>query len=211
MKITLKKILYKLTNLFCLAFEIKASAFLETQTKEKEKHHQYCCKWCGYLRRTPEAANSIYLERHRDLPHRRVIIWKTLEIINNNKTIKIGQTGSVSAVPFIRSFISVVWNDCGIFISSILKTRSTVASNLFRLASISFIRSWAVPVKVKEWVRLYIHKQERACTDCNTWLTFLLKLLYKQLLSLGNSNFLVIVVLPVGLTVRILTAFPSSS
>ncbi len=152
-------------HLFCLAFEIRASAFLETHTKEKEKHHQYWCKWCSYLKRTPEAAKSLfYLECHSDLPHRRVIIWKTLEIINNNKTIKTGQTGSVIAVPFIRSFISVVWNDCGIFISSILKTRSTVASNLFRLASISFIRSWAVPVQVKEWVRLYIHKQERACT-----------------------------------------------
>lgn len=203
-----------MTNLFCLAFETKASAFLETHTKRrKRKKTTTSTDVSGAVTSSEHqrTANSFYRERHSDLPHRRVLIWKTLETINNNKTIKTGQTDSVIAVPFIRSFISVVWNDCGIFISSILKTRSTVASNLFRLASISFIRSWAVPVQVKEWVRLYIHKQERACTDCNTWLTFLLKLLYKQLLSLGNSNFLVIVVLPVGLTVRILTAFPSSS
>ncbi len=155
-----------MTNLFCLAFEIKASAFLETRTKRrKRKKPSTSTDASGAVtsRKHKRAAKSLfYLERHSDLPHRRVIVWKTLKIINNNKTIK---TGHVTAVPFIRSFISVVWSDCGIFIISILKTRSTEASNLFRLASISFIRSWAVPVQVKEWIRLYIHKQERACTE----------------------------------------------
>ncbi len=140
---------FQLTNLFCLAFEIKASAFLETRTKRrkrKEPSTSTDARGAVTSSEHKRAAKSLfYLERHSDLPHRRVIVWKTLKIINNNKTNQ-NKTGLVIAVPFIRSFISVVWSDCGIFIISILKTRSTEASNLFRLASISFIRSWAVPV-----------------------------------------------------------------
>lgn len=49
--------------------------------------------------------------------------------------------------------------------------------------------------------------QERLCIGFNIWLTFLLKLLYEQLLSLRESNLLVII----GLTFRILTDFSSSS